>query len=963
MFKNKSNCNHILKLFFYQESKDSLIMIYGMILPADHLSSKRWIRKDLGVNKLLVIEGVFKGSEIEILFNNLEAKDNLETACQKANISFPNNKNFSKKIREYIFNLDNYIKRSGMIYSSDSDRLLRSPTSSSIAYVDSYFHLDKKRILEIDENLIDYLENNIFNIKLKRNINASRLGNVEWFNFTSSDMYSNLLYDFNSNDNILKVEIYEDGAFLINIRILCSNTILVDELFDYDRNINATLHVQPPEQIDSYELKIWKINGEKKILWAERKVVPFRQLTTSISISKGEEASDFNELNENINKKLNNRVISLNKYFPFTPVMQTTHGESQHKIEEIIKNTHSFMLQKYPNESNSLFLPKGFEGKLEFYEWFKKQINFRSNDVKEIIIVDPYLEDIIFDLLTLIENLKIKLTLILCSDLAKNKTLRIHNIKKRAIKFLTKKQSDMLRIYDVDNESKLHDRYMLFVDRDHTFVRGYHLSNSIQKANENHPLLITEIPKDACYKIQDWLLSDIDSFMNEIKVVDGFSNAKETYISGRKIDLPFSVCEEFAIDNYFEYPNFISDLAWSSNIEEEYIKKNYVEANYSQIEYLIEYLPYYNKPESKLENIFSELGEIITENGFYSYLNCQIPYHPNYKCSPIQIYAISSIYENCKELIPKLFYSFKKNKSINGLFLILKNFEFLNDFDEEKALELVELLDPKDHKILIAQIIKSYAKDIHENRNIIEPIVFRLSNLDIFLYYVYCLKENRIIQTNNFHRMKDISVFEGEKVDYIFNNLVYYCSDIVFDEESIRLFFNDMGGIDNGQISEPKTPSFMSITLRNFFIPLVESERIDKNILLVALLNILDDRLNYLVSCSFVCDNFMIDGFVDFISIFEDLQNKIISEVTKRINNSFSILDNIFLKDSDYCLFSREAKKSCYLLAILSLFLKNNDNEKVGRYVQYKLNFLYENDIFNSITDENLKSLLKSKIE
>ena len=64
------------------------------------------------------------------------------------------------------------------------------------------------------------MENYIFNIKLKGNINSSRLGNVEWFNFTSSDIYSNLLYDFNSKDNILKVQINEDGSFLINIRIL-----------------------------------------------------------------------------------------------------------------------------------------------------------------------------------------------------------------------------------------------------------------------------------------------------------------------------------------------------------------------------------------------------------------------------------------------------------------------------------------------------------------------------------------------------------------------------------------------------------------------------------------------------------------------------------------------------------------------------------------------------------------------
>ncbi|MEJ7856062.1 VPA1262 family N-terminal domain-containing protein [Acinetobacter baumannii] len=960
MFQSKPNCNHVFKLFFYQENKDSLLLVYGIIFPANHLSNKNWIRRDLSVNKLLVIEGVFNGDEIKILFNHLEAKESLEVACENANISLPENKNFSDKIRKYSFDIDKYIKRIGMIYSSDSDELLRSPTSNSIAYVDSYFFVDKKRILDIDEDVINYLEKNILNVKLKSNINGSRLGNVEWFNFTSSDIYSNLLYDFSSRDNVLKVEIFEEGVFLINIRILCSNTISVDELFDYDRSVNAILSVRPLEKIDSYELKIWKIEEGRKIFWAERKVIPMRRFVTSVGISNGEETSNLNKINENINKKLNNRVISLGKYFPFTPVTRSVHGEAQHKIEEVIESTYSYMLKKYPKESNSIFLPKGFEGKLEFYEWFKNQINLRNNDVNEIIIVDPYLEDIIFDLLTLIENLKIKLTLILCSNLAKNKTLRIQNIKKRANKFLNKKKSDMLKIYDVENESRLHDRYMLFVDQDHTCIRGYHLSNSIQKANENYPLLITEIPKDTCYKIQDWLLSDLNEFLNEIKAID---EVKEKHNLEKKIDLPFPVCEEFVIDNYFEYPKFISDLVWESNVKEECIKKVYIESNYSQIENLIDYLPNYNQLESKLEAIFYELGRIVIEDRFYDYLNCEIPYLPNYKSSPIQIYAIRSIFEKCKNLLPKLFFSFKKNKSINGLLLILKEFEFFNDFDKEKALELVELLNPNEHKILIAQIIKSYSRDIYKNKDIVEPIVFRLSNLDIFLYYVYCLKKSRKSQTNIFYRENSISIFEGEEINYIFHNLVHYCSGISFDEKMIRLFFNEMGGISNGQISEPKTPSFMSVTLKNFFIPLVGSGMIDKNILLLALLNILDDRINYLVSSSFVCDNFMIDGFVDFMCIFDDLQNNMISEITKKINSSCDILDNIFLRDSDYCLFNKESKKACYLIAILSLFCKQVNNERIEKYVHYKLIFLYENDIFNSISDKNLKSLLQSKIE
>lgn len=107
----------------------------------------------------------------------------------------------------------------------------------------------------------------------------------------------------------------------------------------------------------------------------------------------------------------------------------------------------------------------------------------------------------------------------------------------------------------------------------------------------------------------------------------------------------------------------------------------------------------------------------------------------------------------------------------------------------------------------------------------------------------------------------------------------------------------------------------------------------------------------------------MIDGFVDFINFLDDLQDGFILEIMKRINNSFDILDNYFLRDSDYRTFYKEAKKSSYLIAILSLFSKRYENEKVRKYVTYKLIFLYENNILNSISDEKLKSLLQSKIE
>lgn len=60
-----------------------------------------------------------------------------------------------------------------------------------------------------------------------------------------------------------------------------------------------------------------------------------------------------------------------------------------------------------------------------------------------------------------------------------------------------------LRIYGL-KEGKLHDRYILIMGSDNLPVAGFHLSNSLQKAAENYPLLITPIPTDVLLQVEQY---------------------------------------------------------------------------------------------------------------------------------------------------------------------------------------------------------------------------------------------------------------------------------------------------------------------------------------------------------------------------------------------------------------------------------------------------------------------------
>jgi hypothetical protein len=60
-------------------------------------------------------------------------------------------------------------------------------------------------------------------------------------------------------------------------------------------------------------------------------------------------------------------------------------------------------------------------------------------------------------------------------------------------------------VYALENGT-FHDRFILIADKNADSVKGFHLSNSIQKANENYPLLITPIPNDVLIKVNNYAI-------------------------------------------------------------------------------------------------------------------------------------------------------------------------------------------------------------------------------------------------------------------------------------------------------------------------------------------------------------------------------------------------------------------------------------------------------------------------
>jgi hypothetical protein len=178
------------------------------------------------------------------------------------------------------------------------------------------------------------------------------------------------------------------------------------------------------------------------------------------------------------------------------------------KISELLGVLH-------PPKSDARFFGRLSEGdgteRLQFVEWIKQQ--FAKHRDHQIIFFDPYFEDAGIGLF--FPNASnsgeyIVFTTVLpttpsaqpLKGAARDEAdrSRIDNLLASCEQLLAFAHRIDLKIYGV-KAGALHDRYMLIADRRGLPVSGFNLSNSIQKANEDHPLLVTPIPMDALHEV------------------------------------------------------------------------------------------------------------------------------------------------------------------------------------------------------------------------------------------------------------------------------------------------------------------------------------------------------------------------------------------------------------------------------------------------------------------------------
>lgn len=178
-----------------------------------------------------------------------------------------------------------------------------------------------------------------------------------------------------------------------------------------------------------------------------------------------------------------------------------------------------------PSRSKGRFFLRYSEGentgRLELAEWIQRLL--ADNRDKHIAWFDPYMEDMGIHLLNAYGSDSGTYTVFTGTGRgestpwwervyawAKGGTpsedrpdRRIQNLLAACKVWVTRYGTVRLRVFGLPQED-LHDRMVLVRDAKMRPVVGYHLSNSLQKANENYPLLITPIPTDVLQRVLDY---------------------------------------------------------------------------------------------------------------------------------------------------------------------------------------------------------------------------------------------------------------------------------------------------------------------------------------------------------------------------------------------------------------------------------------------------------------------------
>ena len=367
-----------------------------------------------------------------------------------------------------------------------------------------------------------------------------RLGNIEFLVFPSLDdkERAKLLINHQREQQAIKLELAEENqetaSYQFLIKLFNRQKLIYSalQMASYCKTKQAyiaefSLDAITNEVYDCIEVEVYINNAEEGFMLQDRmRMLYMREINLNMHIIGAEQQPvKLDWLEDKVPSKHSNRAQALlvpNKSKPETITINRRENEQwvalNQQFGEKLK-----LLNPQPSKGQ-FFLRYGLsqgEGALEFVEWIKKLFNqYQSH---HIAIFDPYFETLGISLIKLYaspEGSYSAFTTYPKTDKPSQDKTRYDNLLKACEKNRKSLSKLNLTIYGL-KQDKLHDRYILVLNNAGIPVQGFHLSNSLQSATANHPLLITPIPQDVLLSVSTYMQGLIQASNNTQNIKAG----------------------------------------------------------------------------------------------------------------------------------------------------------------------------------------------------------------------------------------------------------------------------------------------------------------------------------------------------------------------------------------------------------------------------------------------------------
>lgn len=368
-------------------------------------------------------------------------------------------------------------------------------------------------------------------------VDSKRLGNIEWMCFPIADKYERSKVSFNVDDghNIkirLLTDVFEsDTDLLIRCRCWNQEEVVLDQCQNShvdDREL-IELEFNSVQKVEALMITIWiKIYGKE--IWEI--FYEHLSLPTEINADIGVLDSQIklpstwleNWKNSKLKAKIDKNEIIQQISYENVTISQVPLSPWTSANKDIWK----LVDKLYPLSSGCQFFQKGWDdtdiepGRLSFFEWLKFITN--NYNFGKVLFLDPYFDATdIFEVIARAEAIQTEYVVITNTQISsEDRALKLETVCKNNPFLLRNLKFRLLDIRSKGGGDKqlFHDRYILIFDQKGQVTTGYHLSNSLQGATRNSPLLITLISNDILHSVELYVADLLqDNNDREVKTI------------------------------------------------------------------------------------------------------------------------------------------------------------------------------------------------------------------------------------------------------------------------------------------------------------------------------------------------------------------------------------------------------------------------------------------------------------